>query len=430
MAIYLIVILLVMALGKLAAGEGDTTIGSMAGQSEVSEANWLTGEGVSIGGILYPSVHFRGVYGVSDGESEDFRVSEHDPESDRLVVQGLELGTSLRLGDYLEGFVSYHAYLDQDDEIDGEWEEIFGMLVNLPGGFEVRGGQYLVRFGRHNAHHMHAWNFVDQHLVPGLMLADHGLYMRGGEVTWNVPTPFTSALSLSLGVGRSHAHGHNHGDNADAAHDHHVAPFGGEDALFSDEDLFFAGRYVAKFAINDFQQVTAGLSGAYGENLFGGKTAIYGIDAEYLWRQNGLEGGGDYLRLGLEVIYRDIEAMSDGHSHALAAEEYHHEHAEDPHHDEEGPFRGNYDELGFYVDALYGFAEHFEAGVRFGYVEGIGDLGLDERYRASAALTWYPTKDRNFFTRLQYNYDHSQTFGDANSVWVQVGFDWGSVEVR
>ncbi len=393
-----------------------------------SEVNWLTGEGVSLGGIFYPSVHFRGVYGVADGESEDFRVSEHDPEADRLVVQGLELGMSLRAWNYLEGFVSYHAYLDEGDEVDGEWEEIFGKLVNLPGGFEVRGGQYLVRFGRHNAQHMHSWSFVDQSLAPGLMLGDHGLYMRGGEVTWNVPTPFTSALSFALGTGRAHTHGHGEEGHE---HGHGEAVFDGEDALYSDDELFFAGRYMGRFAINDFHQFTAGVSGAYGENLFGRNTGIYGLDVEYLWRQNGLEAGGDYLRLGFEVIYRDIEARVGAHDHEHEGGHEHGEEAEhEEHHEEVGSMRGDYGELGFQLDATYGFGRQFEAGAQFGYVEGIGDLGLDERYRASAALTWYLTKERNLFARLQYNHDHREGHGEENSLWVQIGFDWGSPEVR
>ena len=420
---------------------------------EVEDAgiDWMSGRDVSIGDVLFPSLHFRAATGGSTGDPREFRVGAHDPDGDGITVQGLELGMSLRLGDYIEGFASYHAFLDENDRIEGEWEEIFGKLVEIPGGFELRGGQYLVRYGQHNAQHLHSWNWVDQYLVSARFLGDHGLYQRGGEITWNLPTPFTSALIGALGSGRPHSHDHAHGGHG---HGHDEALFEGEDALFGDDDLFFAGRYLVRHNITDFHQLSGGLSAVYGGNLYGRNTGVYGLDFEYLWRQNGLEPGGDYWRFRAELLYRSVEAQMtdhghghddhghddhghddhghDDHGHDDHGHDDHDEHGEDDHgeddHDERE--RGDYDEFGFYAESAYGFLEHFEAAARFGYVSGIDDLGLDERYRVSAALTWFPTEARNILLRLQGNYDHSRDLGDAASVWVQVGFDWGAPEVR
>src|SRR5687767_2669682 len=65
------------------------------------EVNWLTGEGVSLGGILLPHVHFRAAYGGSSGDQGSLAVSHHDPNRDGWTVQGFEFGASLRANEYL-----------------------------------------------------------------------------------------------------------------------------------------------------------------------------------------------------------------------------------------------------------------------------------------------------------------------------------------
>ncbi len=433
--------------GLLLAGQLDTPILDEEIEEEVGP-NWWTGEDVSIGGILFPHFHLRAAAGGSTKDPADFQLGAHDPFRDGFTLQGVELGLSLRLNDYIEGFVSYHAFLDESDNLEGEWEEIFGKIKNIPGGLELRGGQYLVRFGYHNAQHMHAWNWVDQYLVSARFLGEEGLYMRGGEITWNVPTPFTSALTFAAGVGRSHDHSH-----GEEGHDHgEEAEYEGEDAFFSDDNAFYAARYMVKYDYNDFHQFTGGISAAFGENLFGRNTQIYGLDFEYLWRQNGYEPGGDYLRWRSEFMVRRVEAGGDGHGHHDHGHDDHghddhghddhghddhghHDDHDDDHHDdhgeeEHGGGSEDFTEFGFYSELAYGFLDHFEAAVRLEYVEGIEALGQDRRWRTGPGLTWYPTVERNLFVRVQYNYDNSDDMGDAHTVWAQFGFDWGSPEVR
>ncbi len=379
-------------------------------ESTASGVDWLTGEGVSLGGILFPQFHGAGVLGGTTGEFEELAQGHHDPQT-TLTLQALEFGLSLRLGDYIEGFAVYSAYTDAEGELDGELEEAFLKLVNLPGGFELRGGRFFNRFGFQNALHNHAWNFVNQNLTNGRFLQEGELITEGGELTWMVPAFTRSALSISFGQTLGHD-GHDHG------HDDHDEPeFEAEGAEFTDE--IFGIHYFAQWDANDFHQNRFTLSAAFGDNEFGRTTQIYGLGYEYLWRQNGYQAGGSYFRWRNEVFYRHIAAVSG---------EIHEEHDDDNHDDESR--RANLDEAGFYSSLAYGFNDYLEAGLRFDYVSGIGAMDLDSRFRVSPNLTVGLNAQRTAYARVQYDFINSSEFGNEHAVYLQVGFNWGGPEVR
>ena len=392
--------------------------------NDVVEVNLFTGEGVSLGGVLFPHIHASGVTGVSTaGEISRLANGHHDPQTD-VTLQTLEVGASLRLGDYVEGFGVYSAYTDADGDMDGELEEAFLKLVKLPGGFELRGGRILNRFGFQAGTHNHSWDFVNQTLMNGRLLHEGELATDGGEVTWHVPTPFRSALSFSVGEVRSHDHDHEHTHTQDAE-------FDAEGAWFS--DTFFTLNYLAQWDYNDFHQNRLTLSAAWGDNVFDRSTQVYGVGYEYQWRENGYEAGGTYFRLRNELVYRRFGAVSDEHTHdAHHAHEHHEQDEHDEHHEhhEHDIVRKSLDDLGFYSSAHYGFNEHVEAGVRVGYVSSVAEAGLDERWRVSPNMTYSLNAQRTLYARIQYDFDYSSEFGDDHSVWFQIGFNWGTSEVR
>jgi len=369
---------------------------------QVSEANWATGEGVSFGGILFPHFHANGALGVSTAdEIERLAVGHHDPQTD-VTLQALEPALSLRAGDYLEGFASYSAFTDAEGDIDGEWEEAFLKLKNLPGAFELRGGRFFNRFGFQNALHSHAWDFVNNNLLNGRILQEGELISDGVEITWNLPVPVRSALSFSFGVAPEHEE-EEHGDGEEEA------AFEEEGGRFIDE--IFGAHFVNQFDYNDFHQQRLTLSGAWGDNEFGRTTQLYGIGYEYLWRQNGYEPGGRYFRWRSELAYRRFGAVSE---------------------EEEGEEsrRDTFDETGAYSSLIYGLGDHTEAGLRVGYVSGVADLGADERWRISPNMTFSLNAQRTLYLRLQYDYDNSSDFGSEHSGWAQFGVNWGGTEVR
>lgn len=415
----------------LAAGTAtpSTKDSSPTNSTPATETNWLTGENVSLGGVLFPHFHFQSVYGQTTADDvEHFGAGHHDPVTDGWTIQGFEFGASLRPTEWFEAFGTYHLFQEADTrDWDGEFEEWFGKIKNIPGGFELRGGRYLNRFGFHNQTHTHGWDFVDNNLVNGRFLGDDGLYTIGGEVTWTLPVSWTSLISVSVGVVPEHEHDHDH-----EGHEHEESLFEAEGALFN--DTVVVANWTNNWDYNDFHQFRFGASGAWGDNEFSRTSQVYGLHVEYQWRENGYETGGRYLRWRTEGMLRHFDATAEdhdhehGHEHEHEEEEHgeHHEDEEEEHHAESGSFT----EFGIYSALVYGFGNGLELGLRGEYVKGVTDAGLDERFRVSPSVTYYINPQRTLYLRTQYNYDHSGDFGDEHSVWAQVGFNWGSSEVR
>ena len=308
---------------------------------ETSDVNLLTGEGVSIGGILFPHLSINGAYGVSTAdEISSLSNGHHDPQTD-FTLQALEPSVSLRAG-WLEGFATYSATTDEDGELDGAWEEVFFKLVDLPGGFEIRGGRFFNRFGFQNTLHNHAWDNVNQTLVNGRLLQEGEIITDGGELTWNLPrtSTFRSAFSFSYGEAPEHVEDHGHGDEEEEPE------FEGEGSRFVDD--FYTASYHASFAYNDFHNHRLVLSAAWGDNEFDRTTQLYGAGYEYQWRENGLEPGGRSFRWRTEVAYRTFDAVSGGHGHEEEEDEHGHEeehgHEDEDEHGHEDEEEGHDDE--------------------------------------------------------------------------------------
>ncbi len=382
---------------------------------------WLTGESANIGGFLFPHAHFQSTYGATTADSlEHFGAGHHDPVRDGWTIQGFEFGSSLRAGEHLEAFATYHLFQDAETRNwDGEFEEWFGKIKNLSGGLSLRGGRYLNRFGFQNQTHSHGWDFADNNLLNGRFLGDDGLSSIGGEVTWEMPSPWTSLLSLSIGQAQIEEHEHDEEEHHD---DHDHAPlFEGESALF--DSAIVTGNWTNEKDYNDFHQFRFGLSGAWGSNGLNGNSQVYGAHAEYTWRENGYESGGRYFRWRNEIALRsfDYQVASEEDEHHVELEHDHHEHS---------TASGREDEFGAYTMLSYGLDSGWVFGLRGEYVSGIAIAELAERWRVSPMVTYYLNPQRTFYCRGQYNYDRGSSFGNEHSVWLQLGFNWGGAEVR
>lgn len=374
-------------------------------------------------GPLSPSVHFNGAIGDSSGDPEKLAVGHHDPTREDGTVQGLEAGLSLRLNQ-LEGFAVYTLYYGAEEEWEGEWEEAFLKLRDLPGGFEVRGGRMLARYGKQNAQHLHAWDFVDMPLVVGRYLGDDGLITDGGDVTWlkhNIATTY----GITAGYGETKAHDHAHGEEEEEhGEEHHE-----EEEHHHHEELRFAsgtgyGRAFAQWRRNDFNNFEIGASLALGDDAEERLIGVYGADVTYTWREKGLEPGGRSLRWTTEFMLRDVEDGTEQHD-----AENHEEHGEDDPHEEPERLPGGSD-FGLYTQAVYAMLQQLDLGLRLDYVDGNEDLGAQERLRVSPALTAYLDPFRRTSLRGQYNYDDLAGGEEAHSFWLQLGVAWGGAEVR
>ena len=394
---------------------------------ETSEADWLTGLDVSLGGVIFPHIHVDTVIGGTTGDQSQLGVGHHDPIRDGFTAQNIEFGLSGRFNDYFEAFGTFAGTVDLNDDFDGIYEEWFAKLKNLPGGFEIRAGRVYNRFGIQNTYHPHGFDWADQYLVNARMLGEDSMTTIGGEVSWRLPVSWTSQFDIAVGVAPD-PHDHEHAEG--------VGPepeFEAEGAYF--DDAMTVATWTNIYNFNDFHQYRAGFSGAFGDNRWGRGTQVYGAHLEYQWRENGFEPGGRFFRWRTEAMRRRFGAVS-GHlpgeaedAHGHEGEEHHDEHEHEDHHQNERR-SARFNDFGFYTSLLYGLPSNLELGLRTEYVTGDTSVGLENRFRVSPGVTYYINDARTLKFRLQYSYDHSDDFGSEHSVWGQVSFNWGGPEVR
>jgi len=386
-------------------------------------------------GKITASLYGNIIYGGTTGVMESLYGAGHDPKRDEgWTVQGLEPGISLRLTDHIEGFASGILFTDGDGEWDTELEELFGVVRDLPGGIDIRFGQMLNRVGIQNTHHLHSWDQTDSPMVIARFLGEDGLITRSAELNWRAPIgdPLTSTTQFTASYGEvrphdAHGHGKEHGDEHG---DEHGAAFEAEGAEFNDR--VFSARVMHRKRFDDFTSITLGGNYLYGDNEFGRNNQIGGLDVEYVWRENGLEPGGRALRWRSELFVRDVAARS-GELHEEHDDhedddhvEHDDDHADDGHDEAAEMISRSFTEFGAYTSVVYEWNSHWDTGLRIGYVGGISELGLDERFRISPSVTYYPMADRRFHIRGQYNFDHGSEAGSDHSVWIQAGFSFGA----
>jgi hypothetical protein len=409
----------------------------LSGAQENPEPAWLA---PSVGPFT-PSIHLNAAIGDSSGDVEELAVGHHDPTREDGSVQGLELGLSLRQNQ-LEGFATYVLHYGAEEEWEGEWEEAFLKLRDLPGGFEVRGGRMLGRFGSVNATHLHAWNFVDMPLAVGRLLGEHGLWYEGGDVTW-LSQGVANTFGITMGYGEAVAHAHDHGDeHAEEEHEHHdhdeehAKEEGHEhhDHSLGFGDDVFSARAFAQLRADDYRLHEPGVSIAVGDAADERQIIVYGLDYTYTWREKGLEPGGRAFVWKTELFYRDIdkgfhhEEEEHGHEEEHAGHDHDHEHhTEDEVH---GHALSGGGEFGFFSQGVYTLNNRLDVGARFDFVEGNDDLDTQERYRISPMVTTYLDPYRRAALRAQYNYDKLKDDGDEHTFWLQLALNWGGAEVR
>ncbi len=365
----------------------------------------------NLGGFLFPSLSFYGAFGGSSGNQEELASGHHDPQGN-ATLQSLEPSLTLH-GGQVRGFVTGSGYTDAHGEFDFTIEEAYLGLDDLPGRAGVRGGRFLNPFGFQNARHNHAWNFVDQNLVNGRFLNEGEITTEGGEIV--IPVVGSSRVRAYYGGVASHDHHHHHEEEEFLA-------FEGDGAEI--QDRMFGVTVEGELRFDDRRSVAAVVSGLWGDNAFERHTRVYGGGLEYRTAI-----AGRPLRIRGEAMFREIDAVA---GHLPGEEEDEHEHEEDHDHEEHEEIAGLYhegdhatfDEFGFSAAILYGLNDRSEIGVRTDWVSGIDEFGMDDRFRISPVLTWYANAERTVQCRLQYNHDISNEFGNENSVWFQVGFNW------
>lgn len=280
----------------------------------------------------------------------------HDPGETGVNLQQLEL--------HMDSLVDPFFRLDANlvfSQFGVEVEEVFATTLSLPAGLQVRGGQFLTRFGRLNPSHPHSWNFADQPLVNGKFFGGEGSRGLGVEASWLTPLPWFAEVVASAGQA----------DGACCAR-----------SFWGSTDLGVRGPddFVVTTALKQFFDLGVdlsalwGLSAQLGPNAsgHGNRTEIYGTDLYVRYRPTA-SAGRAALSWQTEAMLRTRQVPGD------ALEDW-----------------------GLYSQLVWNIDKRWEVGARWEQVEGVQDDPLDPewvkpRRRTTVQWTFYPSH----FSRLR-----------------------------
>ncbi len=266
-----------------------------------------------------------------------------------------------------------------------ELEEAYFVTTSLPAGLQFKGGKFKSGFGRFNALHPHAWDFVDAPLPYKLFFGGdgEGLIEKGAQLTYLPNLPIYTILGMEILQGEN---------------DTLFGPDGGPHAYtgFVKSSLDFGNNHSILFGGSVVGGKTR--TGSFAPNTeLEADTILYGLELTYKWKPSRWRS----LILTTEYLYRHQKGdLTD--TIALTSDS----------------LKRNQD--GFYVQALYQI-DRWRIGARFDRMAIFKDdvFRADEKinysgqpYRWTGALEFNPTEFSRI--RLQYNYDKSDPSGKEN----------------
>ena len=370
-----------------------------------------------------------GTSSATDAQLPDLQGGGHDPKRRGFTFQQAEVS----LGGAVDPFFTAEAHLvafrDEPAGATGiELEEAFAKSTSLPDGLELKVGQYLMEFGRFNATHPHAWQFIDQPIVLTRMFGGDGQRGPGARLLWSLPTTWLSEALVGIQDGTGETSPSFLSAAADGA-------IGGRQfqahGTRSFADMLYNARWVNSIDVGD-GVLKLGASVATGSNAAGddARTTLYGADVAYRWHPAGGERGWPFVLVESEYIERtygagpsDLVDSGRGVVGQAAADTLH--------------------DRGFFAQLIWGFEPGWAAGVRGerctgsgasiitvdngagGTVGTVGDRRddplRDDRTRVAALLSWQPSEFAHF--RLQYDQDRAQHLDRVeHSIWLGAEF--------
>jgi hypothetical protein len=277
-----------------------------------------------------------------------------------------------------------------------ELEEAYFDTRALPAGLKLRGGKFLSGIGYLNSQHPHQWDFVDQNLPYRTLLGDHGLADTGLRLTWLPPTGnWYTQLGVELLQGREQTFASAGEQTPTGRAD------GGALAATSAGEFATAKagpRLTTVFArlapdLGDRHALQLGLWGARARqhqevhdhtaeepdtqvHALEGKASVWGGDLVYKYDAGGYGGVGN-LKLVAEYLRQKKDLQVAFH--------------------ENGDLVGqprNFVQDGFLVQATYGFAPHWQAGLRY------DATGMTNRLDGAAGRLWDQDKSDRWTVAL------------------------------
>ncbi|MFY1825133.1 zinc-regulated TonB-dependent outer membrane receptor [Myxococcus fulvus] len=278
---------------------GDTQQGVPASTSAAPDATPGGGFPLSIPGAT-SGTNFLDMSFILDVAAAAFTSKEplqggaHDPTRNGFNLQQLELS----IGSVVDPYFRFDANIVYS-QFGVEIEEAYGTTLALPASLQVRAGQFLTRFGRLNATHPHAWDFVDQPFAMSRVFGGEGNRGLGVELSWLTPLPWFVEVTGSL---------------TDATGEATARSFlaSSGDRVLSPLDLQATGVVKQFFPLSDDLSLMWGLSTATGPNPTGyrNRTDIFGTDL-YLRYRPITEASNTLVSLQVEALYRRRQVPGD-----------------------------------------------------------------------------------------------------------------------
>ncbi len=307
-------------------------------------------------------------FGHHHHEGDDGHHHHHHGDKNGFNLRHIELGLTADVDPYFRGWTT----LAFEDGEGTEIEEAVIQTTNLPYGLTLGAGKFMSGIGRINRQHSHTWDFMDTPLVYEKLLGGHGLRGKGIQLTWKAPTPFYLLFGAEIA----------NGDNELFAN--HI---GGDHLPDHDDPRLYTGFVKFSPELGDRHALQMGLSYARARHqslhehdhggvleieALDGYNTLYGADVVYKYAGYGEKGEGDIILQG-EYFFRDSDMRN---------------------HEEHESFSNRQD--GYYIQALYGIAPRWRAGVRWeqvGLVNHVenhedGDRDLGSSNRATAMIDW------------------------------------------
>jgi len=346
--------------------------------------------------LAEPEFNFNAYSTFSFGTAKEDIASHathgHDPD-DEFTLQGLELSLHAKFNENYGLKMNYNVFLDDEDKLEGEWEDIFASFNFVEDTVLIKAGRFYNQINAENSIHAHAWEFANSSLLTTRFGGEEGLLSDGLEVGYKLPFLQDSLISLSFSDAVEHEE-----EEEEEGEEGEEEIYG--DSLFVAQDIITL-NWRGKYSMDDFNHINYRAHYSIGENETGGDSTIAGLGVDYEWRQGGYTTDGQYLIAGVEWINRDADHLESGL---------------------------NLSENGIAVKANYGFNKNWDLGARYEYLEGIEEV--DEapeltRFSLAATHRFHIHEYINGQVRLQLDHEDRANDEDSQAAWLQFVFAFG-----
>jgi len=346
-----------------------------------------------------------GLSTADNDELSGLQAGGHDANRNGFTLQNLELSIGSTVDNYFDARTHLIYLIDAEGETVVELEEAFITTRGLPGGLQVKAGQFFTEFGRQNIQHPHTWSFVDQPVILSRLFGGDGLRSQGVRMAWLMPTSWYSEVYL----GAQNANGETVTSFLYAPDEEVAGHVLQSRNARNVDDLLYSTRWLNGFDLSSTTSMNIGFSGLRGPNASGDETdtLIYGADVYFKWQASQSQRGFPFVAWHTEFLQRDYDALDVTNADHEALQD-----------------------AGGFSQILWGIQRGWVVGMRYDFAWAEGntesDSLRDTRTRISPNITWYPSEYSRL--RLQYNYEDAQHLDDnANhSIWLQYEFNIGS----